>query len=217
VVASGLPITIALFNLNGATFGSLGLTAIAYGILAGQERQIRLTYLGGAIAVLTLIRWADHQAWTTVLPYVLPVALWLLAIAQVDPAWRRAPTGTLPYGVRHWIRLVGSGIVAIAALLDSHTLATPVAVLLPLGLSLGAIIIGLTLRIRAFLFVGTLTLMLSSADQFLRLNARYPFLKWAVGFIAGITAIWIGATFETRRNQAIATLQRWSNAIEQWE
>ncbi len=217
IVASGLPITLAVLNLGEASLGSLGLTAIAYGILAGRERQIRLTYLGGAIAVLALGRWADHQAFTTALPYVMPTALWLLAIAQVDPTGRRATAGTVPYAIRHWLRLVGSGMIAIAALLDSHTLATPVAILLPLGLSLGAIIVGLTLRIRAFLFVGTLTLMISSADQFLLLNARYPFLKWAAGFITGVTTIWIGATFETRRNQAIATLQRWSNALEQWE
>jgi hypothetical protein len=80
-------------------------------------------------------------------------------------------------------------------------------------LSLLTIFAGLSLKIRAFLYVGTTTFLLNIFYQFGLLIFDYPFSKWLVALGAGISLIWIAATFETRREQ----IQAWFQELQQWE
>jgi hypothetical protein len=103
-------------------------------------------------------------------------------------------------------------MICVAALLTNQWTG-----ILPGFISLIAIFIGLGLRIRAFLYVGTVTFLINAVNQLLILNSIYSFFKWIIGFIVGLVLIWIAANFETRREQMIATLQNWVSELEEWE
>jgi hypothetical protein len=63
----------------------------------------------------------------------------------------------------------------------------------------GFIFSGLGLRIRAFLFTGTITLIVTVLHQLIILLFTYSFLKWVVGLLTGISSIAIAAGFENRK------------------
>jgi multisubunit Na+/H+ antiporter MnhE subunit len=79
------------------------------------------------------------------------------------------------------------------------------------------LVIGLGTRIRAFLYVGTITFILTGLYQLVVLNFQYSYAKWVIGFSFGIILILVAANFEQRREQ----IQRlWGNCLEElshWE
>ena len=84
-------------------------------------------------------------------------------------------------------------------------------------MALGAIVIGLILRTRAFLYVGTIVFVVNAINQLVLLNPTYPFMKWIVGILVGTVLIWIAADFERRREQWVAFAQTWLQNLSTWE
>lgn len=76
---------------------------------------------------------------------------------------------------------------------------------------------GLALRIRAFLYVGTVTFIVEILRQIWFFINDYSFLLWAMGIILGIAFIWIAATFESRREQMTSMLRGWVTELEDWD
>lgn len=60
---------------------------------------------------------------------------------------------------------------------------------------------GLALRIRAFLYVGTVTFIVEILRQIWFFINDYSLLLWAMDIVLGIAFIWIAANFESRREQ----------------
>lgn len=201
-----LPLGVALTTIATVHPLSLAIAAITYGILAWNQQSPRLGYLSLLFLDLGVWRWVilgDRQA---PLWYTAPLAIALLWVAQWDPHL----THPAQKSARHTLRLGGFGLLGGVALLPGHSL------LLALALSLGAIALGLTQRIRAFLFGGTATLLWLVSTQALVLIQNQSLIKWSVGLITGILLMWIAATFETRREQIRTTLQTWAAELEQW-
>ena len=73
------------------------------------------------------------------------------------------------------------------------------------------------LRVRAFLFVGTTTFILTVFYHLIVLSFTYSFLKWVIGLIAGIVLIFIAANFEKRSEQMINLMGNWFGKLQQWE
>jgi hypothetical protein len=88
---------------------------------------------------------------------------------------------------------------------------------LTLVLSLGLVILGLVLRVRAFLYIGTVTFIFRVLRLLWLFINTYSLLLWAVGIVLGLIFIWIAATFEARRSQMNALLQYWLTELESWE
>ncbi|NET39377.1 MAG: DUF2157 domain-containing protein, partial [Cyanothece sp. SIO1E1] len=170
--------------------------------------RIRLTYFSVVLFNWAIARWWLDFNFTDLLAYVAPVGLSLLYIAQVDPGLK-SPNQRQ---IRHTLRLFGIGIIHLAAFFSNHWTAIPVGLL---GLLTG--ILGLTLRIRAFLYLGTVTFLLNAFNQLVILNAAYPLVKWIVGILVGITFIWIAASFETRRQQLTSLVNDWAGELEAWD
>jgi len=89
--------------------------------------------------------------------------------------------------------------------------------IIPSILSLVAIFAGLALRIRAFLYIGTATFLMTGIYQLVILSLRYAFVKWIIGLCVGIILISIAANFETRREQLNAVVRSTSDAFENWD
>jgi hypothetical protein len=139
------------------------------------------------------------------------VGLSILFVAQVDPALRSSSQKEL----RHWLRCFAVGLIGTTVLYESDP--SFMAGLLAIGLSLALVMIGLLLRIRAFLYVGTLMFVAKILRLIWLFIADESLVLWALGIALGLLLIWIAATFEARRAQVTALLQYWVTELEQWQ
>jgi len=205
--AAALPAIALVLTLSLPGDVSLLIVAASYFWMAQRRRAIRLTY--GAIAVLDFwaLRWLLGQNLTSLLFYVALVSLPLLYVAQVDPALRRRDAK----GQRHALRTAALGLLAIVALVNQQT------GLVSGGIGLVAVLLGLALRVRAYLYIGTLTFVATVFYQLVVLIGQYPFSKWIIGLTLGIFLIWLAATFETRREQVLALVRNWLQELEAWD
>jgi hypothetical protein len=187
---------------------SLLIVAAFYVGLAIIERQIRFTYISAVLIDWVLFRWFWYLQLSDSLWYVIPVGLTLLYIAQVDPDLR------LPEQKqgRHNLRLLGSGAICIVALWSNQWSG-----IVPGVISLLVIFAGLALRVRAFLYIGTATFLVNAFYQLVVLIFDYPFLKWVIGLIVGISILGIAGTFETRREQITSLVRNWVSELRSWE
>jgi hypothetical protein len=106
--------------------------------------------------------------------------------------------------------LVGSGLIAGTALVWCQPW-------LPIGIGIAIGIVGLMLRVRAWLYVGTITFLLTNVYQLLVLVLEYPVTKWAIGLLAGVLFIALAANFEKRKEQMERVFRHWINLLDQWE
>ncbi|MEM1171353.1 MAG: DUF2157 domain-containing protein [Cyanobacteria bacterium P01_H01_bin.35] len=190
-------------------YASILITAGFYIAISKVNQQIRLTYISlGLINYAFVILLNNLGASIQTLIYVTPIGLSLLYVAKVDPILK------LPQNrnIRHNLRLFASGIICFVALLENQWTG-----LLPGIISIIAIFAGLGLQTRAFLYVGTVTLIVNVFNQLIVLNSIYSFFKWIIGLVVGVAFIWIAASFETRREQINNLLQNSIEELENWE
>ncbi|HIK12844.1 MAG TPA: DUF2157 domain-containing protein [Oscillatoriaceae cyanobacterium M33_DOE_052] len=206
VAAKVLPAAVVLLSAQEIHPGGLLGVAGFYIALARINGEIRLTYLSVATIDWLLWRWFQEMQFWHPLWYVAPLAMSLLYIAQIDPAL------TPPQGkdIRHLLRLFATGGLCFTSLFTAHWLVTG-------GISAATMMVGLWLRVRAFLYVGTLVFLLNVFYEMVILAVRDALLKWIVGLIAGVSFIWIAATFESRRQEVVAFVQNWLAELESWE
>jgi hypothetical protein len=208
--AMALPSLSALGTSGYITVPALFLTAAFYAWLARISHQIRLSYIGLVLANWGIFQFFGTRSLTHPLWYVSVVSISILYIVQVDPQLRT----TSAKQTRHQLRCLAIALVGITALYQADSWGQGLGVI---GFSLGAIAIGITLRVRAYLFVGTLIFLAQVLRQLWLFIDDYSIMLWGLGILLGLVLIWIAATFEARRNQAIALLQYWATELDQWE
>ncbi|ELR96816.1 hypothetical protein [Gloeocapsa sp. PCC 73106] len=203
--ASIIPAFTALISNPG--YWNLLAVALFY-LQLGRTQQIRWTYLSLGFANWAIARWLIAHNYLDLIWYVSLVGLSINYVATVDP-WLQLPSHKRE---RHYLRLIGTGIIALVALLlHQETGITPAI------LGLLSVFLGLALKIRAFLYVGTLSFTLTIFYQLVVLSVVYSFLKWILGLIIGVALISIAANFERRRDQIVIVWQQWLTQLEQWE
>ncbi|MEH2297388.1 DUF2157 domain-containing protein [Nostoc sp.] len=187
---------------------TLLLAAGFYIFLAKVGENIRFTYISVALIDWALYRWFNSLHLTDTLWYVTPIGLSLLYIAQVDIQLKLPESKA----ARHILRVLGSGLICgWAILFHQHTAWIP-------GIfSLIAIFAGLALRVRAFLYIGTATFLITTIYQSVIFSLQYSFLKWVVGLLVGILLIYIAANFETRRAQITSLIRSAIDEFQSWE
>jgi hypothetical protein len=182
------------------------IVAAFYVFLSFFHRQIRLTYWSAILINWVILRGLLEAFVTEPIAYMIPIAAGILYFAQVEPTLQPGDRKEL----RHWIRILAIGSISFTSLITNHWLIAGIVSLL-MGVA------GLTLRIRAFLYVGTVTFLLNATYQLIILNSLYPFLRWVIGLLVGIGCIWIAATVETRREQLVTILQNWRVELDSWD
>jgi hypothetical protein len=200
-----LPLLITIITALTVSSLSLLVAAVFYLYIAYRQRSLRWSYLS-----LGLINWAVMRLmWQENLEFIwfaIVISLSILYIAQVDPYFQSHRKQ------RHYLRLAGSGFTCLVALLLYQDTG-----IVPSIISIVLVFAGLGLRIRAFLFVGTITLMLTIIYQLIILVFTYSFLKWIVGLIAGIVSIVIAANFESQRDRLNERWQNYINRLQEWQ
>ena len=139
------------------------------------------------------------------------MGLSLLFIAQIDPVFQ----ATSRRDLRHLLRCFAVGLVGVTALYESDAYFWSGVV--TIGFSLVLVLLGLVLRVRAFLYVGTLTFVFKVLRLIWLFVAHESQTLWILAFIPGVLIIWIAMTFEARRSQVTALLQYWVTALEEWQ
>ena len=191
--------------------GLLGVAAF-YIWISQRLSNFRFTYISVALIDWAIARWFDHINLTDSLWYTILFGLSLLYVAQFDPELKHPEKRQM----RHYLRLLGSGAIGLVALFN-HQDTGFIPGLIPGIVSLITIFAGLILRVRAFLLVGTATFLLTAFYQLVILISRYPFIKWVVGLIVGISFIGMAANFETRREQITSVLRNSNSQLSEWE
>ncbi len=187
---------------------SLFTIAAFYGRIAYQQKNLRWSYLSLAFLDWGIYNFFTEQQIQDPLWYAIVFGLSLLYIAQFDqyiiqPSQRKN---------RHYLRIFGSGIICLYALILHQESG-----IIPSVISLLFIFAGLALRIRAFLFVGTISFILTGFYQLIILIFSYSFLKWVIGLGTGIILISIAANFERRREQILHLFQSWFLQLRNWQ
>ena len=208
--ATILPGVIVLLTVGGS-IQSLFLAAAFYAWLARVENKIRLSYLSVVLADWAIIRILQDWNLSDPLWYVSVLSGSLLYLAQVDPTLR-SPTEKEK---RHILRTLAVGLFCLTALYQSDNSVWQG--ILTIFLGVGLILAGIAFRTRAYLYVGTLTFIIKVLRQLWLFIDNYSLLLWAIGIVVGLLFIWIAATFEARRSQAIALMQTWIRELETWE
>jgi hypothetical protein len=207
-VAVILPLLRVVFVTEQISLLNLLILASFYAGVAKRQNQFGWVYVS-----LIFLDWGAFRALSL---YNLQDPLWFVAIAgislilsvQFDPYFQQRDRRQN----RHLARSIASGGIAITALLiHQHQ------PLVPAGISLLLTLAGIALSIRAFLYVGTITLMLTASYQLIILFTEYSFTKWIVGLIAGVLIIAIAGNFERRREQIYTTVHHWLDRLEEWE
>jgi hypothetical protein len=207
VIAVTLPTLTALLTANNISYVNLLVVAVFYVGIAIARKNIRWTYMSLWFIDWGLTKFLVEYNFTDILWYASIIGLSVLAIAGFDPVLITPEQKTN----RHYLRIFGSGIICLTALLFHQKTG-----ITPSIISLLFVLTGLGLRIRAFLFVGTINFMLTVFYQLIILVFDRSFLKWVIGLVAGIILISIAANFERRREQINSLLQNWFEQLREW-
>ncbi len=215
--AIALPSMAILLTGWGSNIQSLLIVAAFYGWLSSVERRVSFSYMSVLLVDWAVLRMLHERGAVEPLWIAALIGASLLYIAQVEPSLRSPNQRE----TRHWLRCLATGIVSLTAFYQAQV---GIAGILPLLVGLGAIAIdlafifaGVLLRIRALLYVGTLTFMLQVLWQVWRFINDYSLVLWAIGIAVGLLLIWVAATFEARRSQVNSLLQRWIVELNAWE
>jgi hypothetical protein len=204
-----LPAMAVLLTGSSIIVPALFIVAAFYAWVARVSRQVRLSYIGVLLADWGVWRVMAERSLSHPLWYVTVISLSILYVVQVDPALQSSTARN----TRHLMRCVAIGLVSVTALYGSGW----VQGLFIIGLSLGFIVTGLLLRVRAFLFMGTLLFLIQVLRQLWLFIADYSLMLWALGIGLGLVLIWVAATFEARRSQTIDLMQYWTAELDRWE
>ncbi|WAL60629.1 hypothetical protein [Thermocoleostomius sinensis] len=215
-LAIGLPIAVVGVTAGRVALQSLLIVAAFYAWLAKALGKIRVSYLSVLLFEWALLRFLWQQNRLNGLWIAAGVGGALLYVAQIDPALQ--PQSARDQ--RHWLRSIATGLISLTAFYQAEVETGAMAIgigVFTLGFGIALILSGLLLRIRAFLYLGTVTFIgqiLRWLWQFINTDAV---LLWSVGILLGVAFIWIAATFEARRSQMNAFVQYWSSELETWE
>jgi hypothetical protein len=210
-VAIALPIAVGLLSFSQLNTTSLLLMGGFYGWIAFVTQITRLSYIGLPAVNWAALKLLEELNLTSPIWSVGLVGLSLLFIAQIDPELQPANRRE----IRHLLRCFAVGLVSVTALYESDTQLW--SGVLTVGLGLGLVLLGLLLRVRAFLYIGTLTFVFKVLRLIWLFVAHESQTLWILAFIPGVLIIWIAMTFEARRSQVTALLQYWVTALEEWQ
>jgi hypothetical protein len=210
-VAIALPATVALLSAFQINTSSLLLVGGFYGWIAFATQMTRVSYVGLPAVNWAALKLLGELQLTSSIWSVGLVGLSILFIAQIDPVLQ----ATNRRDLRHLLRCFAVGLVGVTVLYESDASLWPGVV--TIGFSLVLVVLGLVLRVRAFLYIGTLTFVFKVLRLIWLFVAYESQTLWILAFIPGVLIIWIAMTFEARRSQVTALLQYWVTALEEWQ
>lgn len=203
--------------------GWLGLTghtplvwfviALFYGMMAAVHRSLWLSaaaILSGNMGLWVFwqrqdLSFVDHpQLW------LIPPAMGVLAAEMLD---RRR----LNENQRAALRYVALGVIYLSSMTESWRglAAAPLLPLVTILLALAGVVLGILLRVRAFLYLGfaCLVVIISRLIYFAAIEQGHMWVLWACCMLLGAAILALFALFEKRRNEIRSAFER----LKRWE
>ncbi|MBD2460809.1 hypothetical protein H6G89_07105 [Oscillatoria sp. FACHB-1407] len=211
-----IPAITTVLTFWGIALQTLLIVGAFYAWLAKANGQLRLSYVSVLLLDWAVLRYLNEQGWSEPIWISTVVGCSVLYVVQIDPELQAQDDREN----RHLLRLLATGLICLTALYQAEIEPQPTAIvfaLLTLGLSVGLILLGIVLRVRAFLYVGTATFVIRVLRLLWLFVSNYSALLWAVGIVLGLIFIWIAATFEARRTQVNTLMQTWTAELSAWE
>ncbi|MGK7910124.1 MAG: hypothetical protein AB4050_01375 [Synechococcus sp.] len=206
-----LPGLVAGITLAAAGWQSFLMMGAYYAWLALRLRRIRLSYVALLFADVGLIQLLDASRWLSGSGLVLILAGSGLYAAQIDPTWTHPDLRE----TRHWLRMLLVSLICIITSVELEGITGWVLGGMIVGLAVA--IAGLILRVRAYLYVGTVAFAILVLRQTWLAIMTSSVALWSIGILLGLGLIWIAATFEARRNSTLRQLKVWSIALKDWD
>lgn len=203
-----LVIGFTAFEIN---IQSLLIAGAVYAAIALQSQRFRISYISVALGLWAGWRLlAQYQIYEP-LWYVVLLGIGLLYGAQFDPKLR-VPEARHS---RHLLRCLATGLIGLTALYQSDT--QFILGIITLGIGLLFSLAGIALKVRAFLYIGTLIMVLKMLRLAWLFIDQHPYALWGIGIGIGILLTFIAANFEARRTQVSQLTQGWGRELETWE
>lgn len=182
-----------------------------YAWLAINAQRFAFNYVSILLGIWASFRLIHFWNLTDPLWYVSILAAATVVIAESEPGLQ----GRSQRQNRHSMRCLAIGFMALTALVQAESSWALGLLTIMLGLLL--VVVGLAMRTRAYLYVGTLLFIVQVLKQLFVFITAYSMLLWALGITVGLLLIWVAATFESRRSSTIALMQYWSAELDRWE
>jgi hypothetical protein len=204
-----LPAMVVLLTAPVIGVMPLLLAGAAYGFLALKNQRVGLSYVGLALADWGIWQWLGLRSVSDPLWYMAVFSASLIYVSHVEQTLQANNQREL----RHWLRVLALTLFAFTAFAEIGTWNQGLFTVL-LGLGMGAL--GILLRTRAYLYVGTVTFVMAVLRQSWVFISNYSMLLWVLGIGLGVLLIWAAATFEARRAQTIALVKYWVGELDRW-
>ena len=201
-----LPLGLTAITIDTISLPSVLLVGGFYALLAVWDRNWRWTHLSGVLITGVLWRIGFSLGIASSFAYLSPVGLMILWISHTEPAWQGSPHRSL----RHGLRLIGLGLILLPCWLTQTWGLT-------ILLSLLSLVLGLALKIRAYLLLGTGIFLLSTLQQTSTLVIANSFSRWISLLVLGLGLIIGAATFESYRTKLKDLWISLMGQIQAWE
>jgi hypothetical protein len=190
------------------------LTGLLYLAVALSRRSSNLALVAAVLANFGLwVLFGHHDQ----LSFLLHPQLWLIPIGIIVLAAEHLNRDRLQPPQALAMRYAGLMLIYVSSTADMFIAGLGANVLLPIGLailSVAGVLLGMLLRVRAFLFLGVTFLFLVVFSQIWHqaVDRSQTWVWWASGIVLGVAILTLFALFEKRRNEVlkmIDDLKRW--------
>ena len=215
--AAVLPLALALLTTNGMTNEAAGLalgTSVLYGAMAWVERSRIFGSLAALAANLALVVFAIAQGLDGIEVFVGPLGILVTALAQIF-APKTSPAA------RSALRIIGGALLYLPAGVkltfrlgeaDDATYSVVFGAVCLIG-----VVAGLALRVRAYLALGTLFLVLDVIANLVHAGLRDHRIGFVLLSATGLSILGIMIFITLRRDRAWAFVGRLRSRVRAWD
>jgi hypothetical protein len=208
--AAVLPLALLPSAISGDLPTCAAFAAVVYGVLAWVHKSRAAALFGLLLAnVFFFAAWRERGVIDAQL-YTIPVGVSLLLAAQLS----RRDLGRQQL---QWLRALGCLVLYAGT---AFQMAQSDELLFPLllgGMALLTVALGIALQIRAFVYLGTATLVVTVLSNLVRYSSRSTRVLAVSATLTGLVIMAVMAWFSVRREQALQLYRRLVRGMDGWE
>ncbi len=204
----------SLLGLTGSTPALWLLMALFYGMQAAMKPTSILlgflTLVTGSVGLWVVLERQSLDFFTHPQLWLIPPALAMLVAERLDRP-------RLGRGQREALRYIALSVIYVASTTEflrgvGHSIWLPLALL---GLSVAGILVGVTFRIRSYVYLGMtfLAVVIVRMIGYAAFEQGQMWLFWVCCILLGVVIFFLSAIFERRRDAFIAAARK----LRQWE
>jgi hypothetical protein len=215
--AAALPFALLFFTTDGATAQAAGValgSSVLYGTMAYVERSRIFGTFAAAFANLALVAFALAQGLDGIEVFVGPLGILVTALSQIFASKMSSAT-------RDVLRLLGGALLYLPAGLKltlrlgeaaDGTYSVVFGIVCIIGVT-----VGLILRVRAYLALGTLFLTLDVIANLVHAGLRDHRLGFVLLSVSGLFILGVMIAITVRRDSAWALVRRLRARLRGWD